>query len=355
MKKTIRYATLLLLTMICTMAGAQTTTLWSNYAPNGETFSKTVSFDQSTQEIRAEIDLSGCLYSNENILSIGNSISVWNGTGVYNLHIYYTKSSNSILVSYLNNYVRKDDTVNPSGTTVTIVLDKDGVWIDGQLLTTNTASVLSNLLGLSSLQVGSEEGQTRSYATYNTVVVEPYSEKYSSDVPTVGSTYYIKPAADQSKALAITTTSNDDPLLTSTFADGNEKQQWVVKSSGNSSYPYMLVSTYSSLGLDLAINSEEGTPVTPCQWTSSSDNGNQCFALELQADGSYIIKAMRDSKIRYLATDGTATKRVSAASEATDFVFAKVQGGGTPPPTHHARPRLFLYIVDSRPKQGGRL
>lgn len=338
MKKTIRYATLLLLTMICTMAGAQNSTLWTDYSPNGETFSKTVSFDQSTQAIRAEIDLSTCEQTTEweNILSIGNDISQWGDVSPYKcIHIYYTASTKQLQLNWCNSTTAVQKNYTLSSTDLTIELNSSGLFVNDELKSEYDGTALANLLSMTTLQIGSTQGDTRSWATYNSITGGTEIATYTSDLPTVGSTYYIKPAADQSKALAITTTSNDDPLLTSTFADGNEKQQWVVKSSGKSSYPYMLVSAYSGLGLDLAINSEEGTPVTPCQWTSSSDNGNQCFALELQADGSYIIKATRDSKIRYLATDGTATKRVTTASEATGFVFAKVQGGGTvdPQPT----------------------
>ena len=57
------------------------TTLWSNYAPNGEKFSQTASIDFTSQSIKAEIDLSTCSSTTtwENILSIGTGINAWNG------------------------------------------------------------------------------------------------------------------------------------------------------------------------------------------------------------------------------------------------------------------------------------
>ena len=77
--------------------------LWSGYSPKGSTFSKTLSsVDLTKQTIHAEIDLSSCQYYNtwENILSIGTNISEWNGA--YNIHLYYTPSTNTLQLNWLN-------------------------------------------------------------------------------------------------------------------------------------------------------------------------------------------------------------------------------------------------------------
>ena len=87
-------ALLALLALAATQAFAADTktALWTNYSPNGSSFSKTQTIDFNTQSIEAEIDLSNCgtTYSLQNILSIGNDIAAWTTSGKYNLHMYYT-------------------------------------------------------------------------------------------------------------------------------------------------------------------------------------------------------------------------------------------------------------------------
>lgn len=109
-------ALLALLALAATQAFAADTktALWTNYSPNGSSFSKTQTIDFNTQSIEAEIDLSSCksTSTNECILSIGSGISSWFSDNTYHIHLYYTKSSSTLQVNYLKgkqNPIRKDE------------------------------------------------------------------------------------------------------------------------------------------------------------------------------------------------------------------------------------------------------
>lgn len=82
-------------------ASAQTKTdiVESGYCPAGSSFSKEASIDWDTQKVVASIDLTTCSTTtlNENILSVGQNISTWNGSC---FHLYYTRASKSLQVNY---------------------------------------------------------------------------------------------------------------------------------------------------------------------------------------------------------------------------------------------------------------
>ncbi len=165
--------TVLLLVVCVLAAGAETkTTLQSNYSPAGSTFSNTTSIDWTKQKIYAKIDLSGCgtTYSLQNIISFGDDIANWKTSGKYNLHLYYTKSSNYLEIDYLaNGGDRVQTTVTLSSTTLELTLSSEGLAVNGE--TKVSASAISGLLSLGSISVGSQEGDSRSYATYNEISV----------------------------------------------------------------------------------------------------------------------------------------------------------------------------------------
>lgn len=342
MKKTYQVFLAALLGILCVggvLAADGVTTLWSNYNPAGASFSKTVAFDGASQELCAELDLSTCRSNTEweNILSVGNEIGEWNSSTAKNLHIYYTASTQTLQVNYLvgtSSNIRNEYTL--SGTTLSLSLSRDGLSINGQLKTEYPAGTFDELFALGSFDVGSEQGETRSWATYNSVTVQPYtSSAVTPDVPQVGSTYYIHPADDQSKALAITTTENDDPLLVQTYADGDNKQQWTMQSAGSGTdYDNMFINEYSGKAMDMACNN---SAVTPLQWTAGTDNDNQLFELVSQGDGSYKLRVQYATNTwsgktaYYLKADGTATARTTDESEATRFVFFKTSGGTVDP------------------------
>lgn len=86
-----------------------------NFSPNSRSFIINIENDEFNEDsiIEANIDLTECTKSNENILSIGNDIKTWQGTGIRNLHIYYTKNKNELIVDWVNQDDPYASTANP--------------------------------------------------------------------------------------------------------------------------------------------------------------------------------------------------------------------------------------------------
>lgn len=276
-----------LLVLMVTQAFAAETNLLSNYTPKGSSFSEQTTIDFQKQTFKAVLDLSTCqsTTTNENVLSIGNDLqdaSGWGGSGVYVIHIFYTKSSNTLQVNCFNggtsNTYRKDHT-NISGET-TIELNSNGLYLNDTKIC--DASNISNILSLTSILYGSTQGNTRSWATYKSVslvtagttggTTTPTTTTFSA--PVYGSTYYICPADYPTRCFTVTTSNDDEQITVTAKSDSNTGQQWITKQSKYStSYPWHIVNVMSSKALDMAGNN---TNVRPLQWTSENDyNGGK--------------------------------------------------------------------------------
>ena len=169
--------------------------------------------------VEAQIDLTVLNRAKQNIISFGEDIGKWapnakNGNERYNLHIYFPNDNNdkrlrfsAVTSGKVNNYNRRTmGIIKPSVFTfdpdtnhfVTIRFDKYGFYVNGHLITrddfvsveaSKTPELPNNPSGVYpdvwtypdyfmpyfqnstvTLQVGSEEGSTRSYATYNYIM-----------------------------------------------------------------------------------------------------------------------------------------------------------------------------------------
>ncbi len=327
--------TLLVLAATQAFAAETKTVLWENYSPNGAKFSKTQNIDFNHQWIEAEIDLSKCGTSVllQNIISFGDDIAQWSTAGKYNLHLYYTPSIKQLEIDYLANGGGRDQTlVTLSSTTLKLKLSSEGLAVNG--VVQKNASSLSNLLALSSISIGSQQGDNRSYATYKSVsIVPPFT------VPAYGSTYFICPADYPTRCFTVTTSNNDEQITVTTKSDSNNGQKWITKKGNYSTaYPWHIVNIMSSKALDMAGNN---TKVMPLQWTSENDdkkgNANQEWKFE-EVDATnhtYKIYAYTQNKTYYLTYDGTdggKLGRTTDSSSATAFGFIKTDatsGGGT--------------------------
>ena len=323
------------------------TTLWSNYAPGGNSFSKSIDIDFTTQSIKAEIDLSTCSSSKtwENILSIGTGISSWNG--YYNVHLYYTASSKTLQLNWVSqqsNSIQTDITL--SSTTLTVELSSAGLSINGEVHSSYTGTVLSNLLSQTSVDIGSTQGGTRSWATYNYVTVTGGTETGGGETetttfvaPEYGKSYYIVPVDDPTKAITVTTRNTDESLKVQSLTN-TEGQQWTaVNSTFNSGYPYLFKNVMSGLAMDMANNSSS---LSPLQWTdeisyNNSANKNQEFCLVDQGNNTYKLKTQYtnwygNTTIYYLTTtSGETMTRTTSEGDAAVFGFISIDstsGGG---------------------------
>ena len=328
--------TLLVLAATQAFAAERKTVLWEDHSPNGEKFSKTQNIDFSYQWIEAEIDLSNCGTSVklQNIISFGNDIAQWSTAGKYNLHLYYTASSKELEIDYLANGGGREQTfVTLSSTTLKLKLSSEGLAVNG--VVQKSASMISNLLALNSISIGSQQGDNRSYATYKSVsIVPPFT------VPAYGSTYFICPADYPTRCFTVTTSNNDEQITVTTKSDSNNGQKWITKKGNYSTtYPWHIVNIMSSKALDMAGNN---TKVMPLQWTSENDdkkgNANQEWMFdEVDATNhTYKIYVYTQNKTYYLTYDGTnggKLDRTTDSSSATAFGFIKTDatsgGGGT--------------------------
>ena len=342
--------TLLVLAATQAFAAETKTVLWENFSPNGEKFSKTQTIDFSKQSIEAEIDLSNCgtSVSLQNIISFGNDIAQWSTAGKYNLHLYYTASSNELEIDYLANGGGREQTlVTLSSTTLKLKLSSEGIAVNG--VVQKSASMLSNLLALSSISIGSQQGDNRSYATYTSVNLVTSETTGGTTTPTTtpftapvyGSTYFICPADYPTRCFTVTTSNNDEQITVTTKSDSNNGQKWITKKGNYSTmYPWHIVNVMSSKALDMAGNN---TNVMPLQWTSENDynggqaNANQEWKFE-EVDATnhtYKIYAYTQNNTYYLTYDGTnggKLGRTTDSSSATAFGFISTDGtsgGGT--------------------------
>lgn len=337
-----------LLVLMVTQAFAAETNLLSNYTPKGSSFLEQTTIDFQKQTFKAVLDLSSCQSSTtyENVLSIGNDLqdaSGWGGSGVYVIHIFYTKSRNTLQVNCFNggsSHTYREDHTNISGET-TIELNSNGLYLNDTKIC--DASNISNILSLTSILYGSTQGNTRSWATYKSVslvtagttggTTTPTTTTFSA--PVYGSTYYICPADYPTRCFTVTTSNNDEEITVTAKSDGNTGQQWITKQGKYSTrYPWHIVNVMSSKALDMAGNN---TNVMPLQWTSENDyNGGQAnvnqewkFDEVDATQHTYKIYAYTQNQTYYLTYDGTdggKLGRTTDSNSATAFGFIKVEG-----------------------------
>ena len=152
-----------------------------NYAANGSKFEwSNIAINWNKQKLVAVIDLSTCVGTNEDILSVGQNISAWQIGG---WHFYYTKSDNRMKSDYLTTggahpISDAKTTVEPG--IVRIELSKaegctiDGVSFNGFYDSSVTGTWQSNTAdfwALTSVNIGSKEGNGRSNAVIKYVTV----------------------------------------------------------------------------------------------------------------------------------------------------------------------------------------
>lgn len=124
------------------------------------------------------IDLNDCKGINENVLSIGTHVAEWGSTaGQYNIHFYYTKSTKTLQVAtvcsesgYTGGVKKNLGSIDGQ---VTVSLDASGLKVNGETVRTadNDAVVKYLLQQANAFQFGSKEGDNRSYARYENLVI----------------------------------------------------------------------------------------------------------------------------------------------------------------------------------------
>lgn len=342
-----------LLVLMVTQAFAAETNLLSNYTPNGSSFSRQTTIDFQKQTFKAVLDLSSCQSSTtyENVLSIGNDLqdaSGWGGSRVYVIHIFYTKSSNTLQVNCFNggsSHTYREDHTNISGET-TIELNSNGLYLNDTKIC--DASNISNILSLTSILYGSTQGSTRSWATYKSVSLVTEETTGGGTVtetkfvtPTIGSNYYICLGSDATKCLSVESQTQNASINVSTLVKGTTTQTWNVLNSKSSDYPYH----FKSLGSIFAIDMAGYNNKAPLIWDSEYDykngsesNVNQEWNLESAGNDTYYLACYIKSgdylwskyQVYYLAVNsaGTGLTKTTSKTSATAFGFIKADASG---------------------------
>lgn len=142
----------------------------NTYSPNGVLFTRDLSVDWNKQKVVAQIDLSNCKSSTEDIFSIGDDAISFN---TMNIHVYRTATGS--LSAYTNN--GRDDCAytgkTPSSNVINVELSKEkGLVVDGTtMLSASKIAQYSGIFNQSALKVGSGETNQYTYATYNYINV----------------------------------------------------------------------------------------------------------------------------------------------------------------------------------------
>ena len=201
-----------------------------NYAANGSKFEwSNIAINWNKQKLVAVIDLSTCVGTNEDILSVGQNISAWQIGG---WHFYYTKSENRMKSDYLTTggaHPISDDNTPVEPGIVRIELSKaegctiDGVSFNGFYDSSVTGTWQSNtedFWNLTSVNIGSKEGANRSHAVikYVTVVDLPVTVKdektfnevlYMQDQKVADATVVVKEMSDETINMSLAYTIGD--------------------------------------------------------------------------------------------------------------------------------------------------
>ena len=193
------------------------------YAPAGEKFAWDAAIDWNTQKLVAAIDVTGCTGTNEDILSLGSNIDSWAGV---HFHLYYTRSSNTLQVNYLDlekgNTVRKDVVV--AGDELLVEISKAaGLTVNGESmnylnesgeLTEDYENVYKELWALTNVTFGSQEGDGRSHATYKYVRIQNIASEPAFTAETFTDNMSVtEPGAEAKK-------TEDKQLDINTYNDG---------------------------------------------------------------------------------------------------------------------------------------
>ena len=326
-------AIITLLVLAATQAFAAETNILSNYTPNGSSFSQETTIDFQKQTFKAVLDLSSCqsTTTHENVLSIGNDLQDakgWGGSGIYVIHIFYTKSSNTLQVNCFNDgasHTYRKDYTDISGET-TIELNSNGLYLNSNKIC--DASNINNILNLSSILYGSKQGNTRSWATYKSV------STYNTFVtPTIGNDYYICPIGYAAKCLSVESQTQNASINVSTLEEGSATQKWnALTSKSTTGYSFH----FKSLGSIYAIDMAGTNSTAPLIWDSEYDykengttksNANQEWKIVSAGDDTYYLacRPQEASSDYYLVVNsaGTGLAKTTSKTEATAFGFIK--------------------------------
>lgn len=143
------------------------TYLRQDYSPNGASWSDAATVDWDNGDyVELKVDLTNCTGSMENIISLGSTIEAWAN---YGYHCYYDNSSTAVQINWMNGAGaghRETATVSDLSSVI-IKFTKTTVTVNG----TDYSYTDETCINSNSINVGSQEGSSRSHATYEYIKV----------------------------------------------------------------------------------------------------------------------------------------------------------------------------------------
>lgn len=259
---------------------------------DGTAFSKTVSGNLADNTIEAEIDLSKCTGTKENVLSVGSDIQSWGNDATStdhanNIHFYYTKGESKVYLDVAcydwNGTVKTGnfEQFQPAVTDNKLVVKvtSEGIWVNGTQIAdaqkkSGNAGVLAHVLEYLSqtateMQIGSLQGSTRSHATYTSLTVGGKS---------------ILEAASASAKTALTAAEDGD---TEGGTTGSE-------TTGSGTTEGETTTTTSPVTASLMHAAEEYVPVYNLQGNGRTAFGTESYNIDLTAEGDGVVEAQVD-------------------------------------------------------------
>ena len=244
MKKILSLIALLVVTLTAFAQSTSEKIIPDGTQPNGGTITpKAITVDWATQKIVANVDLTNCLTgTNEQIFAISTNsadIANWDQESGSTLHFFYRQnftdwgSTTADVHKFAVQYRYQGDAsatshykevTDPS--TVTVVMDKTGISIDGELVF--PAAEMPNLYGEGENQLYFGAGcGTPGYATYKSV--ELVTEKAETFSPVTLST------TDVANAVYNGTTTNYDAKTVEfvQYEEGKYKLVWKTLEAGS--------------------------------------------------------------------------------------------------------------------------
>lgn len=186
--------------------------------------------------LEAHLNLTPCTKDLENVFSIGTNISVWKGTGIYNLHIYYTPSTRILLLhGCFNNdqksnmssntgdesYNTKEKIVINNPADVVFKLTKDGFYVNNVMMPRYYSYTIPYVAGKEG-QIAKFKYEGDRYVTdeSGTLTLDDNGKPYTFDISNTDSYVYADAPDDKEPSLFFSRRLNHNSA-TSTDNEGN--------------------------------------------------------------------------------------------------------------------------------------
>lgn len=322
--------------------------------------------------LEAHLNLTPCTKDLENVFSIGTNISVWKGTGIYNLHIYYTPSTKILLLrGCFNNdqnsnmssntgdesYNTEEEFVINNPANVVFKLTKDGFYVNNVMMPRYYSYTIPYVAGKEG-QIAKFKYEGGHYVTdeNGTLTLDDNGQPYRFDVFNTDNYIYADAPGDKEPSLffsrrlnhnSATSTDNEGNFIGWVPANGNaaaydklsdvytdrpipgadnrykpEQERWKLIATGAKG-EYKLALDMTANLKNGSIKPENGATTGRFYLTASTSivKGPSKYYFK---DGAYIIPTEADKQHCYYSTlnaDGTRTYTEKYSDDLTNVIM----------------------------------